>query len=194
MLADAKESVSPGCRDLVEALDAAASNGDVSSITHAVQKVLSDYARAGRVVLPEALRRPSEESYARRLIYRSEDPDYTVLAMVWGPGQGTPVHDHSGMWCVEGVVEGRIAVTQYDLIERDGERCRFRFQGTVEAGVGTSGRLIPPFDHHTIDNDSREECAITIHVYGGEMVRCKTYEPLSEDWYRESIRELSYSS
>ena len=35
--------------------------------------------------------------------------------MTWGPGQGTPVHDHGGLWCVEGVVEGQIAVTRYDV-------------------------------------------------------------------------------
>ena len=106
MLADAKQTVPPGCSDLVEALDRAASEADVGRITLAVQEVLSAYARAGRVELPEELRRPCESSYARRLVHRSEALDYTILAMVWGPEQGTPVHDHSGMWCVEGVDRG----------------------------------------------------------------------------------------
>lgn len=194
MLADAIHAVPAGCRDLVEALDRAASQDDVGAVTRSVQEVLSEYAGAGRVELPEELRQPCGDSYARRLIYRGDDPEYTVLAMVWGPEQGTPVHDHSGLWCVEGVIEGCLAVTQYDLVERRGDRCRFDSQETTDAGVGSSGRLIPPFDYHTIANTSSEDCAITIHVYGGDMVRCKIYEPLDGDWYRESLRELSYTA
>jgi predicted metal-dependent enzyme (double-stranded beta helix superfamily) len=194
MLADAMETLHPGCRDLVESIDEAAASGDVDEITRGVQAVLTELATERRVELPEELRQPSGDSYARRLIFQSEDPAYTVLAMVWGPGQGTPVHDHSGMWCVEGVVEGRIDVTQYDLVERQGERCRFDAQETIHAGVGSSGRLIPPFDYHTIANACGEECAITIHVYGGEMVRCMVYEPLADGWYLERERTLSYTA
>lgn len=193
MLADALNTVPAGCRDLVEALDRAASQDDVGAITRDVQTVLSDFAAANRVELPDDLRQPCEDGYARRLIYRSDAPRYTVLAMVWGPGQGTPVHDHSGLWCVEGVVEGRIAVQQYDMVERREDRCRFESRETTEAGVGSSGRLIPPFDYHTIANPSTEDCAITVHVYGGEMVECKIYEPSADGWYDESVRELSYS-
>ena len=194
MLADATETVYPGCRELVEALDAAAALGEVEAITRAVQEALSTLATAERIELPEALRQPCPDSYARRLIHRSIEPAYTALAMVWGPGQGTPVHDHSGLWCVEGVVEGRIDVTQYDLVERQGERCRFDQQETMSAGVGSSGRLIPPFDYHTIANANDDGSAITIHVYGGEMVRCKVYESAGDGWYLERERQLSYSA
>lgn len=193
MLADARETVTPGCRELVAALETAASRPNVGEITAKVQEVLAEFASEGRIELSEELRRPSPDSYARRLVYRSDEPRFTVLAMVWGPGQGTPIHDHSGMWCVEGVVEGRIEVTQYDLLEREGDRCRFAAQETIDAGVGSSGRLIPPFDHHTIQNPSGEDSAVTIHVYGGEMVRCKIFESVEGDWYRESERQLSYT-
>jgi len=194
MLADAEETVYPGCRELVDALDVAASVGDVEAITHSVQEALSHLATAGRIELPEEMRQPCPDSYARRLIHRSLQPAYTVLAMVWDPLQGTPVHDHSGLWCVEGVIERCIDVTQYDLVERRGERCRFESQETMDAGVGSSGRLIPPFDYHTIINASQERCAITIHVYGGEMVRCMTYEPTQNGWYLERERKLAYSA
>lgn len=193
MLTSAKDTVVPGCRELVEALDEAASRGHVRAVTTAVQEILSDMASAARIELPSELRRPSTGAYARRLIYRSHQPDFSVLAMVWRPGQGTAVHDHAGMWCVEGVIEGRLEVTAYDLVERQGSRCRFEVQQTTDAGVGSSGRLIPPFDYHTIRNISSEECAITIHVYGGEMVECKIYEALGDDWYMEQSRRLSYT-
>ena len=85
-------------------------------------------------------------------------------------------------------------MTQYDLVERRGDLCLFDAQETMRAGVGSSGRLLPPFDYHTIANAGAEECAITVHDYGGEMVRCMVYEPLADDWYRECERVLSYTS
>lgn len=193
MLADAMETVYPGCRELVEAVDAAASLVEVEVVTRTVQEALSHLAITGGIELSDDLRRPSTDAYARRLIHQSHDPVYTVLAMIWGPEQGTPVHDHADLWCVEGVIEGRLEVRQYDLVERRGERCRFEPQQKMDAGVGSSGRLIPPFDYHTIFNASRDDCAITIHVYGGEMSRCRIYESLEGGWYEEMERELTYS-
>ena len=67
-------------------------------------------AMAGSIKLPASLCEPCESGYARRLIHFSESPLYSALAMVWGPGQGTSVHDHCGMWCVEGVIDGLIVL------------------------------------------------------------------------------------
>jgi predicted metal-dependent enzyme (double-stranded beta helix superfamily) len=39
-----------------------------------------------------------------------------VIAMSWGPGQGTPLHDHDAMWCVEGVWLGELEITRYELL------------------------------------------------------------------------------
>ena len=74
--------------------------------------------------LPEAFRRPRPDTYARacciairRALHRHRDD--------LGAGAGdTPVHDHGGLWCVEGVVEGQIAVTRYDVAGEPDERYR----------------------------------------------------------------------
>ena len=79
MLADATDTVHPGCRELVDALDAAAALDDVEAITLEVQQALGSLASAGRIELSDALREPCPDAYARRLIYRSLDPAYTVL-------------------------------------------------------------------------------------------------------------------
>ena len=58
-----------------------------------------------------------------------------AVVMTWGPGQRTPLHDHAGIWCVEGVVEGRMDVTQYDLVEQTHDAYRFEAKGCVHAAV-----------------------------------------------------------
>lgn len=186
-----KLEAASGCRRLAQALDTAVSrSGTPEEITRAVQSTLSELIREGAVELPRDLCRPDSHSYARRLVYANPEVGYTVLAMVWGPGQGTPLHDHAGLWCVEGVLEGRVRVTQYELVERSGVRCRFQRHEAGEEEVGSAGRLIPPHDYHVLANALSDRSSITLHVYGGEMDHCNVFEPLADGWFEQVPRQL----
>jgi 3-mercaptopropionate dioxygenase len=183
-----------GCRRLIEALDRAVQAPTTEQVGEQVKACLQELIAEGAVELPPELRKGCPEHYARRLIHRSEQHGYTALAMIWGPGQGTPLHDHAGMWCVEGVLEGRIEVVQHQLLAQDGDRLRFRPEEAVLAGRGSAGSLIPPFEYHTIANPPGNGTAITLHVYGGEMTRCTIFEPEGDGWFRRHIRELAYTT
>lgn len=117
---------------------------------------------------------------------------YTAVVMTWGPGQGTPVHDHGGLWCVEGVVEGEMSVTQYD-VQPEGDAFRVVATGKpLTAGVGTAGRLIPPTDYHVLANAQPDAPSVTLHVYGGNLDGCRIFTPRQDGRYQESLRTLSY--
>jgi 3-mercaptopropionate dioxygenase len=45
------------------------------------------------------------ESYRSHQLYTELDGAFSVVALVWRPGQVTPIHDHV-TWCVFGVVQG----------------------------------------------------------------------------------------
>ena len=113
---------------------------------------------------------------------------YSVVAMTWGPGQGTPLHDHSGLWCVEGVWHGELEITQYELLEQAGERFRFRAAGGMHAGPGSAGSLIPPHEYHTIRNTSSDAIAVSLHIYQAEMACCTKFPPLNGEWF---VREAA---
>jgi 3-mercaptopropionate dioxygenase len=181
-----------GLDDLIACLDEAVGGRDSEEICEKVQHTLERMLRAGSLELPAELTTPREDRYARRLLHRSPVHGYTVIAMTWGPGQGTPLHDHAGMWCVEGVLCGNIDVTQYDLVEQRDERCRFRAERTIAAGVGSAGSLIPPFEYHTIANSSATDKAVTVHVYAGEMTSSTCFLPASDGWFDRQQRQLSY--
>ena len=163
----------PGRDKFVAAIDAAVSQGDEHAVTSALRTLLCASIRDPEVRLPDCVHTPIADHYARREIYRSARHGYSVVAMTWGPGQGTPIHDHSGLWCVEGVWDGQLEITQYELLERDGERFRFRGTGGMQAGPGSAGSLIPPHEYHTIANPSTQEVAVSVHIYKAAMECCR---------------------
>lgn len=177
---------------LARDLDAAVGGGAAAAVCDAVKRALVAFiARGGE--LPAKLLRPHARGYARRLLHRDPAGRYTVVLMVWAPRQGTPIHDHAGLWCVECVYSGRIRVTSYRVTETlaDG-RLRLVREDAVTAGVGAAGALIPPFDHHVIDNPF-DEPAATLHVYGGEMERCDVFTDAGDGAFRRESRELCYT-
>ena len=114
---------------LIDRLCAAVRLGEVHAITERIKNDLESFIPAEGLTLPEHFRQPMPDRYARRLLYRDDELGFTAVVMTWGPGQRTALHDHAGIWCVEGVIEGEMAVTRYELLaeEADGlSRCSFR--------------------------------------------------------------------
>lgn len=181
----------PGSSRLIKTLDDAVACGTVPAITDKLRSGLCEMIRERDVRLPDCVFEPCAEHYARREIYRSEQYGYAVVAMTWGPGQGTPIHDHSGMWCVEGVWQGELEITQYEKMEQAESKFRFRPAGTIQAGAGSAGSLIPPHEYHAISNPSRDDVCVSLHIYSGPMTECAVFKPLSEDWYQRDQRQLS---
>ena len=176
---------------LIARLDAAVQLGDTAAITARIKRELEGAIHSREVTLPERFHRTRPDGYARRLLHRSDTLGYTAVVMTWAPGQRTPLHDHAGIWCVEGVVEGRMDVTQYDLVDESSDSYRFEEKGCVHAAVGSAGCLIPPFEYHILAN-AIDRPSITLHVYGGEMTTCHVFEPLADGRYVRQERALRY--
>ena len=119
---------------------------------------------------PDALtveqRRGDPERYLSHPLYISPDGAFSIVALVWRPGQVTPVHDHV-TWCVFGVIQG---VEYEELFTLDEER-----DCLVEAGAGVNrtgdvSGFAPPGDIHRVHNVG-DRTAISIHVYGTDVSR-----------------------
>ena len=179
--------------DLVQRLDRAVSTDDPDRLCGNVKRVLVEVVSGGGQFVDAALLAPAPDRYARRLMHRDPADRYSVVVMVWGPGQGTPLHDHAGVWCVECVYRGRIRVTSFDLESTaEAEPLRFTPESVVFAGVGEAGHLIPPFEYHMIENADPAP-SVTIHVYGGELTWCHAFHPLESGGYRRERRPLTYT-
>jgi len=176
---------------LLDHLRAAVRLGEPGAITERIKHDLEMFAGHG-VKLPARFRHTKPEGYSRRLLHRDPELGFTAVIMTWGPGQRTALHDHAGIWCVEGVIEGEMEVHRYDLAEEAEGICRFTDQGHLHAGIGSAGSLIPPFEYHVLGNAHPDRLAITLHVYGGEMDHCSTFAPLGDGRFQRQSHPLSY--
>ena len=188
-LIERSSKVSELLRRLDEAVDAA----DSEAVCRNVKRVLHDVVMSGEEFLEAPFLVPAPDRYARRLLHRDPHGRYTAVIMVWGQGQGTPLHDHAGMWCVECVYQGKIRVTSYSVHGGNPETgiVQFEKETVIHAGPGEAGALIPPFEYHVLEN-AIDTPAITLHVYGGEMTYCHTFTPVDGGWKR-GYRELKYT-
>lgn len=173
---------------LVERLERAVALGDPHDICEGAKQAL----REVRLDLPPDLLAESGERYARRLVYRCPDGSYSMMVMVWAPGQGTPVHDHAGKWCVEYVHTGEIEITSFAPVSDTGrDVVQFAQEGVMRAGPGDVGVLVPPNEYHRIRNVS-DDTAVTIHVYAGEMLWCHAFHDMGGGKFRKEKLALKY--
>ena len=175
---------------LIKRIDAAIDGDCPFEITTCLRRALVECIADPGIRLPDEVFEPIPGHYARREVFTCPNKGYSMIAMTWGPGQGTPIHDHAGMWCVEGVWSGCIEVVSYQLVEERGERYRFEDVGTIVAGCGSAGSLIPPHEYHTITNTDRDKTAVSVHIYKHAMESCNLFLEEDGGWYRKEAKIL----
>ena len=133
---------------------------------HAIAARLEALLRADGWLAPEH-GRGSRDGYRQHLLHVSPSRRLSVVALVWLPGQSTPIHDHVS-WCVVGVYRGVELETRYRLA--DGGRVLVP-TGTVVARPGHVEALVPPEENiHSVTAVGAEK-TISIHVYGADIER-----------------------
>ena len=154
--------------------------GDVDRLVQTTRGQLADLLREPDVLPPNACL-GSPDHYTQHILHVAPDRSHSVVALVWYPGQLTPIHDHVS-WCVVGVYEGTESQTLYHLAEDSGELCLVE-TGRETAGRGSCSSLIPPAENiHRVANGGIAR-AISIHVYGADIERLgssinKTFDDL----------------
>jgi predicted metal-dependent enzyme (double-stranded beta helix superfamily) len=111
------------------------------------------------------------DCYARHVIYADPAGRFTILAIVWGPGQFSPPHAHD-TWCAYGVYENALEETVYrwDAAASAAHpiRTEQRHPGySCYAGAGLD-------QIHRLGNPGARS-AISIHVYGVERANVGTH-------------------
>lgn len=146
------------------AFDACATPGDPSrcarfarGMREALTGALTDPA-----LVTSAQREGSAETYRRHVIATDSRGRYTVAALVWQPGQASPIHAHH-TWCGYTVLDGTLTETLYtwDDARQGADVVRSHPRASGAVSFGGRGRA----SIHRLSNGSGAQ-AVSLHVYG----------------------------
>jgi 3-mercaptopropionate dioxygenase len=130
-------------------------------------RLVAEQVRAhlpGPEILTAEQRLGRPDKAAGHVLHVEPDGGFSILGLVWRPGQITRIHDHT-TWCVVGVLAGTEHEDRYDeLLNPIGE---------FDNRTGDVRGFAPPGDIHRIRN-VHAETAITLHVYGTDVTRIGT--------------------
>ena len=147
-------------QDLTELVGSTSDEGALLKRGH---ELLADLVRDDGW-LPDEYAIARQDRYAQYLLHCDPLERFSMVSFVWGPGQRTPVHNHT-VWGLVGVLRGTEESEAYAL--RDGLPV-----GSGDSQVMTRGEVdaISPTigDWHRVTNTS-DDVSISIHVYGGNV-------------------------
>ena len=150
------------------------SGGDERAIHEGARRAMRELV-AHDDWLPEAAARPHPQYYQQYLLHADPQDRFSVVSFVWGPGQKTPVHDHT-VWGVIGMLrgseksqpfrqeDGRLVPGGEEVVLRPGD------VEMVSPSIGDIHRVVNTFD---------DRVSISIHAYGANIgkVRRHVFDP-----------------
>ena len=120
--------------------------------------------------LAEEFAKPHPRYYQQYLLHADPQDRVSVVSFVWGPGQKTPVHDHT-VWGVIGILRGAERCEEFRAHEgrmvADGDH--LLEPGQVDAVSPTLG------DIHRVSNALEDRVSISVHVYGANIGKVRRH-------------------
>lgn len=116
--------------------------------------------------LPDDCAQPDPQYYRQYLLYRDPAARFSVVSFVWGPGQSTPVHDHT-VWGLIGLLRGAEIEQGY----RPDAEGRLQPHGAPQRlEVGRVSAVSPALgDIHQVSNAYADRVSVGVHVYGADI-------------------------
>lgn len=151
--------------------DQATGTGEIATAAGRLLTELRDFDR----LLDRTERAPDAHRYCQHVLHVDPCGRFSVVALVWLPGQETPIHDHVA-WCASCVIEGAEHEQRFELADRTLQPTERRINEP-----GAVSMLPPGHDIHRVRcvGGSR---AVSLHVYGADIARLGssiniTYDP-----------------
>lgn len=134
----------------------------------AIAECLRELLGTPELLVP-AHRVGSETEYCRHILYADPDGRFTLLALVWQPGQQSAVHGHTA-WCAMGILEGAPHIECFEVtVDASGQE-HAAPRSSFDCSVGEVCALQAGLDDvHRVSNRS-EGTVISLHVYGCDLV------------------------
>jgi predicted metal-dependent enzyme (double-stranded beta helix superfamily) len=117
--------------------------------------------------LPDEFAQPHPDRYQQYLLHCDPLERFSVVSFVWGPGQATPLHDHT-VWGMVGVLRGAETCEEFsaDLVATGSHHLARGAIDMVSPRIG---------DIHRVSNAFADQVSVSIHVYGANIGRVERH-------------------
>lgn len=116
--------------------------------------------------LPDEFAQADAERFRQHLLHCDPLERFSVSSIVFAPGQGTPVHDHT-VWGMVGVLRGEERCEEFAVPGGDGPMVR---TGEHVLRHGDIDLVSPRIgDIHRVSNARPDLPSVSIHVYGANI-------------------------
>lgn len=145
----------------------------------AIAPLMLELISAGTDLLTADQMKEDPATYARNAIHVGDADRVSLFALVWRPGQWTPVHDH-GTWGVVGILQGTLDERSFvpvgHRIEGD-TGIELQAGGIVMLAPGSVSTFVPNPDHiHVTGVAENREKVVSLHLYGRRMSNYHFYD------------------
>lgn len=126
-----------------------------------------------------------------RLLLNSPRDDIQIVLVFWGPGQGSPIHDHDGTIGVVSALTGQIREIKYQISGRSERGVTLVEESNLLIVPTKATKILPEGDMqlHLMVNET-QQWAATVHVYLTAIHRYRMYERKSDNLYCPVETEL----
>ena len=116
--------------------------------------------------LPDSHATSHPQYYQQHVLHIDAQQRFSISSFVWGPAQGTPVHDHTIAGWV-GVLRGAELCQRYSADGRVKRGAELRLNPGDVGAVSPSDAAIG--DVHTVRNAYDDRNSVSIHLYRGNI-------------------------
>lgn len=141
-----------------------------AAFAQGVRAALAEAAAAPALLAP-AQREGASDIYRRHLLAADPHGRYAIAALVWMPGQASPIHAHR-TWCGYVVLDGALTETVYTW--NAAQQCASETRTHPRASGAVSFVQAGRGGIHRLGNAS-DAPAVSLHVYGVEGSQIATH-------------------
>ena len=144
-----------------------------------ITPLMHQLLKSGINFLEEKHYQSDSQHYARNPIYIDPKNRLSLYALVWLPGQWTPIHDH-GTWGVVGIVEGGLEERNFirtdDQARTAMDNISLSRGGSIILTPGSVTSFVPNPDHIHITGNASKKRTVSLHLYGHAMAGFHIYD------------------
>ena len=118
--------------------------------------------------IPSEFWKRGRDRQGRYMIHRA--PNFNITAVVWGPGDGAPPHNHE-TWGLIGVIDNEIQETRFRRLDDRATtgRAVVEVKEVLRNRAGAVSVLVPPDDEIHAMKNVTDRNTVEIHVYGRDL-------------------------